>query len=299
MNHVKRISGILVFTACLFYLWKTIGSVKIDIRAVIADANAPSVVLSVCLMFFSYLTEAYSWKTTVGFLGRDIRMKDAVSVFYLANLYNYLPLKGVSLMSRILLCGKYGIGKGTAVTSLFYETCFTLVASLAVTMVVVGYRYGGSLLPGILVFSSGALLLFFTGYQFIRKAAGWYGRITGRHLHLDKKTDLTTYSVLISPYVVSRVLSGAAFSLLMYAFSSPPAVYFPFLAAVPCAVWMLSLAGIVIPRGIGVREAAYVYILSIYFPAAAVLTPVVVLRLMTLLMDVLFGAYGKVRYSAR
>lgn len=222
---------------------------------------------SLLLMQVVLYAQSAIWSTIVGFFGKTISYNKAFKIAYLAQLGRYLPGRIWQLFGMIYLAAKEGITKEEATVSFILSQLFATPPGLLIVVIYlfvletatkyqdyIGFAWVG-------VAAMAAFLMVFLQPKWLHSCINFATRLmrqTPVEFQLEKKVGMR---VLIL-YFVTWNLYGVSFYLFLL--SILPGYDFSLIEIV--GAWTLAyLVGywaIVLPAGIGAREAALVILLA-------------------------------------
>lgn len=249
-------------------------------------------IASLLLMQVVLYAQSAIWSTIIGFFGKSIAYNKAFKIAYLAQLGRYLPGRIWQLFGMIYLAAKEGITKEEATVSFILSQLFAtppglliVVAYLFVLETAAKYQdYIGFAWVGVAAMA--AFLMVFLQPHWLHACINFVTRLmrqTPVDFRLEKKVGM---KVLIF-YFVTWNLYGVSFYLFLL--SILPGYDFSIVEII--GAWTLAyLVGywaIVLPAGIGAREAALIILLAPIIGADRAGIAVIGARLWSMLGEVI------------
>ena len=222
--------------------------------------------------------------------------REAVAVQCLSWVLKYIPGQVGSVTNKVLWAGKKGISRTLILISFVYENVFLQIASIVPAIVILLISLG----PGI--FGENATLLIAPLLVLIPAAmvlhAPTFRRILDLPLRRILKRSVPPEYFLGSgrsavsglEFVLPRIVNGIGFVLIAQTVSDiTPAQWLPFGATYALA-GAVGILAILVPSGLGVREAVIVLVLSQYIPAPEAIVISLLSRLLATIGDAVVAA---------
>lgn len=229
--------------------------------------NYPLMILSLLLMQVVLYLQSAIWSTIVGFFGKRVSYNKAFKIAYLAQLGRYLPGRIWQLFGMIYLAAKEGVTKEEATVSFILSQIFCTPPGLLIVVVYLFILETSEKYKHYAAFAwAGAIIvmLFLVIYFLPRLFKGMINLATRImrqppvEFVMEKKVGIK----VILFYFVTWNLYGVCFYLFLLAIL--PGVDFNLVEII--GAWTLAyLVGywmIILPAGIGAREAALVVLLA-------------------------------------
>lgn len=210
----------------------------------------------------------------------EINLREAVAVQSLSWILKYIPGQVGSVTNKILWAGRKGISRTLVAISFLYENIFLQLASIVPAVVIlllsIGPAVFGSnatlMLAPLAVLIPGAVLLYAPAFRALINVPA--RKILKRSV--PREYFLSGPRVLASSveFVLPRIVNGVGFVILAHTISDiTPAQWLPFAAAYALA-GAIGILAILVPSGLGVREAVIVLVLSQYIstPEAVIIS---------------------------
>ncbi|UVY85193.1 lysylphosphatidylglycerol synthase domain-containing protein [Brachybacterium sp. NBEC-018] len=221
----------------------------------------------------------------------EVSAREAVAVQCLSWVLKYIPGQVGSVTNKVLWAGKKGISRTLILISFVYENVFLQIASIVPALVILLISLG----PGVL--GANATLLLAPLLVLIPAAmvlhAPTFRRIVDLPLRRILKRPVPAEYFLSGPrslvsvleFVLPRVVNGVGFVMIAATVSDiGPGQWLPFAAAYALA-GAVGILAILVPSGLGVREAVIVLVLSQYVPAPEAIVISLLARLLATIGD--------------
>jgi hypothetical protein len=235
----------------------------------------------------------WAWGRIVRWLepSAQVSAREAVAVQCFSWVLKYIPGQVGSVTNKVLWAGRKGISRTLIVISFIYENVFLQIASIVPAMVILLIALGPA------IFGTNTTLLLVPLLVLIPAAmvlhAPTFRRIVGIPLRKVLKKPVPREYFLTGPqalassaeFVLPRIVNGIGFVMIAETVSDiGPAQWLPFAAAYALA-GAIGILAILVPSGIGVREAVIVLILSQYVPAPEAIIISLLARLLATIGD--------------
>ncbi len=232
---------------------------------------------------------AYVWKLYIDFFSQKRNDTRPIQKVYLkSNIAKYLPGNILQYADRNILGSQLGIGHKSIAAASVMELA-VIVASAVLFAVAVSFREAAEALRyfssyiiekkllfyciGVMVILAGAFLYALYRFRLFNRLKPYW------NLGLLKVT-----AKAIAFYMLVHVISGCFLSGIFLLFLHQR-ISFITVASANVIAWLLGYITVGSPGGIGIREAALVFLLRNVYPKEAVVTAAVILRLCCVLAD--------------
>ncbi len=250
-------------------------------------------VLATVVFALAVAVTGSAWGRIVRWLdpSAQILAREAVAVQCLSWVLKYIPGQVGSVTNKVLWAGRKGISRTLVVISFLYENVFLQIASIVPAAVILLISLG----PGI--FGANASLLLAPLLVLIPAGmvlhAPTFRAIVGLPARKLLKREVPREYFLTAgqsawsalEFVLPRIVNGIGFVIIAQTVSDiTPAHWLPFAAAYALA-GAIGILAILVPSGLGVREAVIVLILSQYIPPAEAIIISLLARLLATIGD--------------
>lgn len=265
--------------------------------------------LALVLFAFAVPVSGLLWGRVVNTISPDNRVSrvDAVMVHCASWLLKYIPGQIGSVMSKVLWGQRNGLSRSLVLITFVYENVFLQLASIVPSVIILVIAVGPTLLENNV--ATVALL----AVALIPLVAVLIPSVFHRVL------DIASRRVLKSPlpeeyflrpakslgftvaYILPRLINGVGFILITATVTDVDASMWLPLAATYALAGAIGILAVLVPSGLGVREAViYACFVALGFtPAEAVLVALLSRLLSTLADAVVALLYGGLRLSRR
>lgn len=236
-----------------------------------------------------------AWGRIVRWLDPAARVpaREAIAVQCLSWVLKYIPGQLGSVANKVLWAGRKGISRTLVLISFLYENVFLQIASIVPAAVILLLSLGPSLfganatllLVPLLVLIPAAVVLYAPAFHALISlpARKLLKAEVPREYFLDGRRALVSSLEFLLP----RAINGVGFVLIAASISDiTPQHWLPFAAAYALA-GAIGILAILVPSGLGVREAVIVVVLSQYVPTSEAIVISLLARLLATIGDAL------------
>ena len=248
-----------------------------------------SLILSTLIFVLSYFLQVWAWYLITVKVGIAISLQETFESWFFSQLGKYLPGKVWLLLGRFHFYHSKGRSKKAISIALYLETITMILAA--------GLIFLAALLffEGIVPFPSGKPLgwliaLFLAAFVLLHPRV--LLKILNWALLLFKREPVflsISYSEILWVLFVSLLswaVGGIGFYLFVRSVSPVPSLSILFLTGALAFSNTLGLIALFAPSGLGVREGALVYLLSLTMPAPVAVVISILTRLWTTLIEI-------------
>lgn len=298
----KTIVGLIFYALIIFFLafyLTTIDFSKIELGQINYYYLAVATVLAV----FTRFVFAHIWKYFLTGLGAKIdkaQSRELVAVYAKAWLGRYIPGGITWVAGKIYFASQLGISKTKLAISSFLEALLQLVVVVATAAIVLSLDsriqdLGPEVLWGLILMALLGLLVVIPPV-FNRYAAAGYKLIRKTEISPENLPEAKAIVFGIGFFILTSLLSGL--SLFFVAFAVFPQLTVAdiwFVLGASNLASALSILAVFAPAGLGVREAIQLLALSVVMPAEQALVATVMMRLLSIIWDLMFLSLARVR----
>lgn len=287
---------IIIFIA--FYL-TTIDFSKIDFSQINYYYLAAATILALVTRFVF----AHIWKYFLTGLGAKLgkaQSRKLIAVYAKAWLGRYLPGGITWVAGKIYFASQLGISKTKLAVSSFLEALLQLVVVLATAAIVLSFDSRiqdlGPEAVGALILLAVLGLFAVIPPVFNRYAAAGYKLIRKKEIAAENLPKSKALVFGIGFFIITSLLSGL--SLFFVALAAYPQLRTEdiwFVLGASNLASALSILAVFAPAGLGVREAIQLVALSVVMPAEQALVATVLMRLLSIVWDLMFLSLARVR----
>lgn len=270
----KTLLSAAVAALILFYLLR--GLVRSWREAEIYSWSIDPLPLAAAFVLVSlyFLLVAAVWKRILHGLGQEISFRQSCTIWFLSQMGKYIPGKIWFAMGRIYMSRQAGVDALPATASTVMELLLVILASALVFLVSLPLWPGFGMREGILALAGVAgivALLHPKMFSFLLRTAA---RVMRREA-IPYTIAWREISFLVLAYVASWFIYGTGFDLIARAVHLEGAIVpaelgafhrILFFSGAAAASWSIGFLSFLTPSGLGVREAALGYMLSVYLP---------------------------------
>lgn len=230
--------------------------------------------------------------------------REAVAVQCLSWVLKYIPGQVGSVTNKVLWAGRKGISRTLVLISFLYENIFLQIASIvpaaAILLISLGPGIFGAnatlLLAPLLVLIPAAIVLYPPAFHALVALPA--RRLLKSEVPREYFLSGPRAMLSLAEFLLPRVLNGVGFVLLAATVSDvAPQDWLPF-AATYALAGAVGILAILVPSGLGVREAVIVVILSQYVPTTEAVVISLLARLLATLGDALVAlVYALIRQT--
>ncbi len=235
----------------------------------------------------------YGWVLAARRLGAQVRFGESFYAFALSNLARKLPTPVWFLGGRILLARSQGVPEAISSAALVIEQALMLLASIVVALVA-GLVGGVSLTGGVwrwaLLTATLACLAMLARPALITRAINAIMRRLGSPQQIDGRVAPADMARWLALFVASGLLSGLAYCCVVLALHPTELALWPALISFSALGSAVSFLSLVLPAGLGLREAATATLLASIVPVPVALAAPILSRLWFLANELLWAA---------
>jgi len=283
INSVKKTLSILIVLIIFFILGRIL---YLNIETLLRyewHFKYSFLFASFLLLTLNYSIAAYVWTLILKMLGWSINFSQSFRITYLSAAGKYIPGKIWTYVSQIYLADKMGLpGRFTLASMMLMFVTYNGIAVLFFISTLLLWRNIPSDLIILLILLFSLLLLFVLHPKVLSKTANFFLRFFKKE-KLEFKVSYKSILSLLGLLILDRVIfSTFAYLFINSFFTLNPTVVIKFSGIFSIAVF-LGMITFIAPAGLGVREGAQSYLLSLFIPiSTAILIPLVMRVCMTL-----------------
>ena len=258
---VYRVLGVLIFAGCAYFFWRSVSAAGGDFRdAVQQDAAFYGYMAAGAIVYGASLTLlAAAWTCFLPAVERAGRSVRLVQIYGVSSIAKYLPGGVFHFGGRQIAGAKLGVSHKALAGASLYEAGL----SIALALVIAG-------------------LLFVGGFLFVFALLGVAALGTALVAGGAMK-DRFAGAVMVALFMAAMAALAAIFALLLGLDAGPGVVGAAYLAA-----WVIGFVAPGLSAGVGVREAAFVFLAAETAPAGELAALALFMRLLTTLGDAVF-----------
>lgn len=291
-RHLRTVLGwlVIVFTGYFFARaleknWSNLQEINFSVNAYTA--------ISIILFTLAVVYSGLLWGRIVEDLTqKSLPRKEAIRVHISSWLLKYVPGQAGSYINKVAWGAKQGYSKKVITITFIYENAFLTLASVALSLPVLGLFYSdvssntSLFVPLLLVV---ALLPFLSKKVFFKLFNTVFKKL--RNQTIDEKYFLGTKKLIeyFLRFMIPRVITAAAFIFVAASFLHITPDMYIGLGAIYVLAGIVGLLAIFVPSGLGVREAVIVLLARNYFPTETAIALSLLARLYGTVGDGVLG----------
>lgn len=252
----------------------------------------PALLAALGLLLLQAVLLATSWWYTLRLMGAEVAWRQGTGLWLRTQIARYLPGGVWDIAGRIVLGSQEGISVRALSASVVLEMALQVLSAAAFLLAVPLLRGGAvdrSYLPVTAVLMV-ACLVMATPPVFSRLVN--LGLRVLRRPPLDIRMTYGDLLVLLGSRFVSHLLFGAGFVLFAWGVTPVTWEQVPAMMAAYVGAWLVGYLAVIIPMGIGVREAVLALLLQGLFPFGVVSAMALGYRGWLLIRDLLAALLG-------
>lgn len=261
-KHLMNLLKIVLLAATVYFMVTNIDMSLQDIGRYLLNAEGFFyMALTIFIVFLG--VQAWIWVQILNDSERQISAYRGLVIYMTSQFAKYLPGGFWNLVGRVYLTSKHGVVLGTQMTAILYENMMLGIVSVIYGIILL-YSFHYIFLPVLLLLS----VLLPLSYYFYEPVRLFFQSMINRFTKRFKGMELTLprdrFYLYLSYYFLSHLLQGYAFWLLLRTFGVE-SIGIVTAAGIFAVSWLIGLIS-PLPGGIGIREGALVFLLSIQVP---------------------------------
>lgn len=294
LEKVRTTAQVVLVIASLYYVAATLWQGFSDIHASRITINPVFFFLSVLFTTVCVFLGAFQWSFLLRIAGVQITMKAGMRIHLLSIMPKYLPGVGWQYLGKVLLSEGSGVPRRLAIICTACEVGFTLIAGVLASLIVLPLA---NVSPNPLSDLSSAAILWPSSFFFLLAVPKLFNKIFGSGL--TKRTEAMRVEMsylnlllLLGLMVFTWIVFGVAFFLLSGSAEQIVVSEIPKYILILTLSFLISLVTFFVPLGIGVREGAMTFLLSIWLPGPFPALVAVVSRIVLIVAELLGFVIG-------
>lgn len=275
---VKIFLGLPLTIAALFFIGKILAESLPLISAHLAKANIFLILAGLFFMMIFFLVRAIAWSKVLNFFGNtDKTILDAVYSYSAAETKRYIPGNIFSFISRVQKFETKSLSKSVLIKALVLESVVMVISACVVSIpAVFGLIKLNNLFPIAVI--TGALVLLLVTFQ----------KYKSFFLSFFPKSKVSSYLEVIFISSIAWLCFGLGnYFFLVAVFPTDPNLIYK-LASSFVLAWIVGYLTFVAPMGLGVREAAVIFLLEPFLPSYAAAASAIFTRILFIFSEVIF-----------
>jgi uncharacterized membrane protein YbhN (UPF0104 family) len=244
------------------------------------------ILLSLVITMICTFLGGWEWKLLLAGLGYDLEARKGLKIHLMANIAKYAPGYAWQVIGKAYLCEKATIPRKYTATSIALEIVFILSTGSLIVLLTLPATHLVEMSPAMVLGIYG-LALVMGGIIFLGLplSSRWWTRFLGaENLHRVKWWLLSLAGLAI---FLTWLLLGSGFCLLTAALYPFQVGQVPSLLFALTSSYLISLLIIFVPTGIGVRESALTFLLSVWMPPPIAALMAILTRLVLVVGEVI------------
>lgn len=256
-----RVLGVLVFAGCAYFFWRSVSAAGGDFRdAVRQDAAFYGYMIAGAVVYGASLALlAAAWTSFLPVNERAGRFGCLVRIYGVSSIAKYLPGGVLHFGGRQIAGARLGVSHKALAGASFYEAGLSIALALILACI---------------LFVSGFIL----AIALLSAAALGAGLAAGAAVK-----DRLAGAVMVAVFMAAMAALAALCARLLGLEAAPGLIGAAYLAA-----WVVGFVAPGLSAGVGVREAAFVFLAAETAPAAELAALALFMRLLTTLGDAVF-----------
>lgn len=265
---VQKVLKTLIPLSVLFFLIWTIFNNGSFVWNQIITANTIFICLTVFVLGLTYLGGAYLWFLILRDFSKEVEFKEVFRIFIVSNFGRFLPGVALHYIARVYLSKSLGLNVSERVSAVVLEAYYTLAGGVIVAMLALPIAVKFTTSPWFLyLIAAGLLTLVFMAPPSIAFLLASKLPIIGKYIPvLDrKKTKKGSHLKLIGISVGLFLIYGAAFNILISAFTGNLPLRLSEITGLLSASWVIGFLTPIAPGGLGVSDLSFAFMLQHFY----------------------------------
>ena len=273
----KQMVRWMIVAAIFVFLGKMVWDHWNQVKGTSFTFEAYPLILSTLIFAFSYFIQIWAWYLITVKLGIALSISDTLKSWFYSQLGKYLPGKVWLLLSRFYFYESKGRSKKSVSVALYFEMATMIGAACLIFLAVLifhkekwsyySWRQLGWVLP--------LLLLGFASLhpRVLQKISNWV-LVRFKREPLSFSFSYADILWILFVCIISWMVGGVGFYFFVDSVYPVTPDYIPFLTGALAISSTLGLIALFAPSGLGVREGALVYLLSLMMatPVAVIIS---------------------------
>ncbi len=284
---VKIFLGIPLTVVAFFFIGKIFFDSWSDIQPHLNSANFSLIFFGVIFMLLFFLVRSITWVKLLNFFSDDKKpIFDSIYLYSAAETKRYIPGNIFSFISRIQKFKTEKTNSRTIIKAIGLEAIIITATATLASVIALNHFYNLTNYLFLFLLMPIGILLFYKIPQIRNTATKFFPRRS-----ISEYIDVFLLSLLAWSFFG---LANFFFAVSIFPNDPNHALLF---SSIFTLAWLVGYLSFVAPMGLGVREAATIYLLAPFFPTFAGAAIAIFSRILFVLSEVLFLALSYVVYK--
>lgn len=290
----------ILFLAVLWFLFKSISVNFNKIKDINYSSYDPKYMFfSIITLFVSLVYPVFVWKFLISSMGEKINTLSALRIWFISNLGRYIPGKVFQVAGLVYLTGCEGISRSKAVQSVLYSQITANGLGLFMGLGLLTLSKSGGSFPAHFHVILILIALFITVLWFptlFLRSSNFMLKKMNKEL-IRQSVSQKNYVIYLILQLINWTLMSLAFLFLVSSYTNISVVRDPVLMFILPLSWTIGLLAFFAPGGVGVREGAMSYWLSMFIPVQYALVLPWIYRLLNTIVEVILTVIFATAYK--
>ncbi len=285
ISTLRPLFGITVSVLAVIFIGRYLWLQRSAVLTLFSTSQPHLLLISAIFFLLYYLCRILGWSLLLGQLGYNFAFKESAFIWTVSEAYRYIPGNVWSVVGRVDFLNAAGIKAAVAVSSWILEMILITVTSFISALVLILPVTGN--LPLLVI------ILMLLGLVFINKkpVCRKLERVLNRHRvgsTFNSCLSLFFAPKLIAVYTAGWLFFGFGGVALTAAFVTVRPSGLLVISAVVIISWLIGYISLITPMGLGVREAAFIFLANNVLTAPVAVLISVSLRLCQVITEIVF-----------
>ncbi|MBN2857877.1 MAG: flippase-like domain-containing protein [Candidatus Delongbacteria bacterium] len=287
---ILNILKTILFLTVIWFLYKSISANFDKIKEINYSNYDPKYMFfSVITLFVSLVYPVFVWKYLIRSMGEKINTLSALRIWFISNLGRYIPGKVFQVAGLVYLTGGEGISRSKAVQSVLYSQITANGLGLFMGLGLLSLNSGEGSFPNhfhiILILIAVFIMIIWFPALFMRSSNFMLKRM--KKETIEQSVSQKSYMIYLILQIINWLLMSLAFLFLISSYTNISLVKEPALMFILPLSWTIGLLAVFAPGGVGVREGAMSYWLSLFIPIQYALVLPWIYRLLNTMIEII------------
>src|SRR3989344_3729201 len=275
-NFIQFTLGIPLTVISLYFIFNFVYSNRNEILPHMENVNILPFLSGIVFLLVFFLLRSLFWKGLVERYGYKLNARESISLLSTSEIKRYIPGSILGFVSRVSNFNKLNIPSKIIIKLIFYESAIFFVSSLILSIPGIFFLVNGSS-----AFTSKYYLGLPTLFVFIFVVISLVAFVVFKNYKKDIRSlpaKLLSFKQPFFLMLASRIFFGIGNYLIAVSFYYLDPNKFLELSSLFVLSWLIGYIVLIVPMGLGVREAVVFYGLSILIPASFAAALSIILR---------------------